>query len=122
MTLSLAAKAIILYLCIGIVLTAGGVTNDLSSTLTDGSGSVSSGVASTLPNVNEETGAASGLLSFIDSLRAVRNFIVFFGTVSLALPGVLLDLALPEIIRLIVGVPLTIIMIIGIVQFGRSGQ
>lgn len=122
MTISLGGKMIILYLTIGVILAAAGVDNTLSNTLTNGEGGINDNLADTLPNVNEETGAASGILAFIDSLKAVRQFLIFFGTVSIALPALLLDLALPEIIRLLVGIPLTTMAIIGLVQFGRNGQ
>jgi hypothetical protein len=115
-------KIVLVYVCIGLVLQAGGVANQLSADFVGDNASVSSSVSGTLPNVNEETGSGSGVLSFIDSLRAVRDFVSFIGGALIALPAVLLDLQVPYIVRLVIGVPLTIAGIIAVAQFARSGN
>lgn len=120
--ITLAGKMILLYLCIGLVLATAGVPNAFTDALTDGEGGLSGNVTNTLPDVNEQTGSVSGVLSFIDALRALRNFILFFGTVLVALPAVLFDLAIPEIVRIIIAVPLSILGVIALAQFGRSGN
>lgn len=115
-------KVVLVYVCIGLVLQAGGVANQLSSDFVGTNATISSGVTNTLPNVNEETGGGSGVLSFIDALRAVRDFVSFIGGALIALPAVLLDLQVPYIVRLVIGVPLTIAGIIAVAQFARSGN
>lgn len=122
MSLSLGGKLMIIYVCIGVVLAAGGTVNHSSNTFTDGSSGLSTAVKDSLPNVNAQTGSANSLLSFIDVLKAVRSFLIFAGTAAIALPALLLDLSIPEVVRLVIGVPVSIAFIIGIVQFARSGN
>lgn len=115
-------KVVMLYVCIGLVLQAAGIGNQLSSDFVGADADISTAAAGTLPNVDEETGSVSGLLSFIDALRAVRDFVAFIGGALVALPAVLLDLQVPYLVRLILGVPLTLAGIVAIAQFARSGN
>jgi hypothetical protein len=115
-------KVVLVYVCIGLMLQAGGVANQLSTDFAGSDATVSSSASGSLPNVNEETGSGSGVLSFIDALRAVRDFVSFIGGSLIALPAVLLDLQIPYIVRLLLGVPMTIAAIVAIVQFARSGN
>jgi len=115
-------KIVLVYVCIGILLQAGGIANQLSNEFVGVNQTVSAAATSTLPNVNEESDSGSGVLSFIDALRAVRDFVSFIGGSLIALPAVLLDLQVPSIVRLIIGVPLTIAGIIAVAQFARSGN
>lgn len=115
-------KVVMIYVCIGLVLQAAGINNELSADFIGSDADISTAAASTLPNVDEETGSATGILSFIDSLRAVRDFVAFIGGTLVALPAVLLDLQIPYLIRLILGIPLTLAGIVAIAQFARSGN
>lgn len=129
MAVSLMAKGLTAYLVIGVILTlmggssASGLDNELAGYfINQSTGQLSSDLTDSLPNVNEETGSDSGILAFIDSVRAVRSFIIFISTVGLAIPMVLLDLNIPPLINVLVGIPLTFLLLLGIAYFVRSGS
>lgn len=128
MAAPLMSKIMLTYLTISIILSlmgganADGVSNNLVDRVVNTSnGVLDSGLQDALPNVNEETGSDSGILAFIDSLKAVRNFLIWASTVSLAIPMVLLDIQMPLMIQLLFGIPTTVLLIFGIVYFARSG-
>ena len=75
-------------------------------------------LAATGPNVNDQSTFSSGV-NFIDALRAIRAFINLLIDVVLAIPT--LFYFLPSAVQLLVGVPLGIAGLIGLVYFARSG-
>ena len=123
------AKGIAAYLIIGVLLSimggpqATGVNNVVMQKFIDNTtGTLSTNFTSNLPNVNEESGTDSGLLAFIDSVKAVRNFIIFVSSVGLAIPMVLLDMNIPPLFQLLIGLPTTILLLLALAYFVRSGS
>lgn len=134
-------KVIMLYFAINLLLYAGGIrtfgesgginmfttaTNN-TSTFYDNTqqyGVYGTGISTPFSgngtvNVNEQTTNGT-TLSFIDVLRAVRDFINFLGVLF---GGIfILFLYFPPAVQLFVGVPLGLLAIIAAVYFTRSGQ
>lgn len=69
--------------------------------------------------VSSSQGVGTGIINFIDSLNAVKNFIVFL--VNILLTPIGLFGQMPETIGLVIGVPLTVISVLGLLYFIRSG-
>lgn len=125
-------NAIIIYLCIGLFLHLGGVgTSDgvpellsdfvnITENGTYSSVVMSGQLANVQPNVNEESGAGTGILQFIDALKSVRVWVEFAWGVIFAVPT--LFLTMPFIVQLLIGIPLSIYGIMSLLYFVRSGQ
>ncbi len=120
---------ITIYLAIGLLLavvggaTGTGINNDVASSfINTSSGEFSEEVINNKPNLDQESGAISGVLNFIDALRSVRAFLKFLGTVVFALPMVFFDAQIPELIIILVGSPMAIIAIISLIYLIRSGN
>lgn len=130
---SLLVKSVILYLSISILLYAGGIrftegsgfnsfisASNPNATIADQNNQFNIGdVSGVVPNVNEQSTFSTGI-NFIDAIRAVRAFIELIVNVMFAIPT--LFFTLPSSIQLFFGVPLSVIALLGIVYFTRSGQ
>jgi hypothetical protein len=79
----------------------------------------STSLQKTLPTTFSKSGSA--LLDFIDSLGAIGNFIVFIVNIVFTPFGLLSSSGLPSGVGLLVGLPLVLILILGIAYFIRSG-
>lgn len=131
-------KALVIYFSINLVLYAGGIrvesltegrsliddfvsSSNSSADITDSSIQYGLGdIGSQTPNVNQQTGGFSSVLSFIDVVRAIAGFVNFL---IVFLIGIFILFALfPSGIQLFVGVPLAFMFIIGLIYFVRSGQ
>ena len=132
---SLLVKIIVFYFSINALLFAGGIRfgdTDVFSDLVNANQTLDitdpgaqytlgTNLSGQTPDVNEQTSPGSIGLSFIDVLRASRGFIQFMGIMMVGLPYVFVTL-FPPIIQLFVGVPLTLLALVGLIYFGRSGQ
>jgi hypothetical protein len=133
---SLLVKMLIIYFSINVLLFAGGIrfgntsvfgdliaVNNYSADITDSNNQyqLSSNLSGLSPNVNDQTSPGVLGLSFIDVLRAVRDFINFIGFMLVGLPYVFVTL-FPPVIQLFVGAPLAFLALIGLIYFARSGQ
>lgn len=136
-TSSVLVKVLIIYLGISVLLYAGGVrftdaitgntfpvlvnsSND-SASITDPNVQYDLGTVKTAtPNVNEQTGIVSTGITFIDVLRAARDFVLLMINIILAIPA--LFFYLPPIVQLFVGVPLGFLGTIGLIYFVRTGS
>ena len=131
-TNSALVKILLIYFGINLLLYAGGVrftdtgvfgdlvnasNTNASITDTDTQYSVG-GIAGNSPNVNVDNGSAS--VAFIDVLGAVRGFINFI--IGMLAGVFVVFLVTPPAVQLFVGVPMALVMLIGIVYFARSGQ
>ena len=67
-----------------------------------------------------QSGAGTGVLAFVDALKTVKDVAVFFINIVFTPFG--LFLALPQQMALIIGLPLTIISLLGLIYFIRSGN
>ena len=134
---SVFVKVFVIYLAISILLYAAGVrftdaiageafhvlvspSND-SLSITDPNAQYDLGtIKTTAPNVDEQTGIESTGITFIDVLRAVRDFVRLVVNVLFAIPG--LFFYLPGVVQLFVGVPLGALAFIGLIYFVRTGS
>jgi hypothetical protein len=126
---SLLVKTTIIYLCVSIMLYAGGVRfTDSNSSFnsfitaqeTNGQNQYNIGnITGVMPNVNEQSTFSTGV-NFIDAIRAVRAFIELIVNVVFAIPT--LFFSFPSPIQLFFGVPLAVIAFLGLIYFTRSGQ
>lgn len=131
-------KTLVLYFAINLVLYAGGLrVSDLTTgrglfddliTSSNSSEDITSSnvqygigeIGGETPNVNQQTGGFSSVLSFIDVVRAIASFVNFL---IVLMGGIfILFLLFPPAIQLFVGVPMAFMFIIGLVWFVRSGQ
>jgi len=62
------------------------------------------------------------LSQFFDALGVVKDFITFVANVAVAPLAVVVDTQMPNIVRVIVGVPLVFFNVFGVVSFIRSGS
>lgn len=129
------AGLIITMLCINILLLVSGVTvidNQSSNSFMnsfididtyDNNGTVvlTDGFKDTAPSNYEGSSDTGGVLAFgIDAIKAVKNFLIF--VVNIVFTPLGLFLALPSIFGLIIGLPLVVMMVFGLVAFVRSGK
>lgn len=133
------AGVVMLLLCLNILLYVGGVrviedgssvamettimdgfaninTNDLRET---GGINVSDDMKDSTPTEFQESGIGTAL-SFVDALKAVKNFIKFIVNIVFAPIG--LFAGLPSYFTLMLGVPLIVAAFFGIIYFIRSGN
>jgi len=124
----LLSKIIIIYLMIGIFLSVAGgsdglgVNNFISDSSINNQGGLNNDLANNLTVDLEESTGVSQAFSFFDVIGAIVNSITFLGGIVFALPSVLIDFQLPTIILQLVGFPLTMIGILSMIYFVRSGQ
>lgn len=126
---SLMVTTLTSYFVIGMLLmvmggpNADGLDTQLSNQFVNSTtGQFTDNIEGLVPDVNEETGQASGILAFIDSLKAVRGFLNFVSGIALAIPMVFLDLNIPYDVQVLFGMPMTLLLFLGIMYFARSGN
>ena len=66
--------------------------------------------------------SGTGILEFIDSIGAVTSFITFLLNLIFTPLGLFTGAGLPPIVGLLIGVPLIVILSIGMAYFIRSGS
>lgn len=81
---------------------------------------VQGGYKDTLPTTLEESG--SSLLDFIDSLSAIKTFVIFLINIIFTPVGLLISAGLPQTITLLIGMPIMFAGIVGMAYFIRSGS
>jgi len=132
---SVFVKMIIVYFCINLFLFAGGfrldnqqvftdlVTSNSSEpiTSTNNQYTLSSNLTGNKPNVDVQTSPGSIGISFIDVLRSTSGFINFIGVMLVGLPLLFITF-FPPVIQLFIGTILTLMALIGLIMFVRSGQ
>ena len=131
-TNSILVKVIIIYFGINMLLYAGGVrlsdvsvfnglvsSNSQGINITNPTAEFGGGtITSEGPNVDQDSGSSA--LTFIDVLASVRNFINFVGVMF---GGIfIVFLLFPPALQFFVGAPLSLLAIIGLIYFARSGQ
>ncbi len=121
-------KIMIIMLCINSLLYISGVrvidtTNDFMSNFidTDTNQSVSGDLEEVTNSLKDYTGSAGGIANFIDAINAVRSFINFVVNIVLAPFGLFIGGGIPQSIAIIIGLPLILIMLMGVAYFMRSG-
>lgn len=91
-----------------------------TSSLEAGRVSVATGYREVLPDTLEESG--SDFLDFIDSLSAIKKFIFFMVNIIFTPLGLFISAGMPQIIVLMVGMPLMFSAVLGMAYFIRSGS
>ena len=121
-------KIMIIMLCINSLLYVSGVrvidtTNDFMSKYIDTSTNQSVGgdLKDVTDSLKDYTGSASGIPNFIDAINAVRSFINFVINIVLTPFGLFIGGGLPQNVAIIIGLPLILIMLLGVAYFMRSG-
>jgi hypothetical protein len=128
-------RSVMIYICICILLYMGGVrvigndgvpsnpsVDNAINNLVNINGSnigVSSNIQGSVDKNLQKT--SSGLFNFVDSLQSVGNFIAFLFNIIFAPVGLLTSTGMPWQISLMVGVPLMVMLWLGIAYFIRSG-
>ena len=123
-------KVMIIFLCINILLFLGGVrvidTNeDFMNTFLGSNGQNNSISGSEFYNTTEglkttsSQGIGTTITNFVDALNAVKAFIVLL--VNLLLTPIGLFATMPQTVGLVIGIPMTVIGILGLIYFIRSG-
>lgn len=127
-------KALILILCINILLYIGGVRVVASSTAGDFMGRFIdtstnqslapgfTGLNESLTDFSQSGGIVSDTFSFIDAIRVIIDFFIFLVNIVFTPFGLFISGGLPPIVGLIVGLPLTVIMLVGLAYFIRGGN
>lgn len=75
----------------------------------------------TVPDGFSESGVGD-TLSFIDALNAVQDFAILVGNIVLSPIGIFTGSGIPPMISLLIGLPLLLAGIFGIISFIRSGN
>lgn len=126
-------KILVIYFCINALLFTGGVRviggdsldilNDFINVNQTGSGQVvvSSNLVGTLPESLEESGTVSQTLQFVDSIGAIKKFVGFIVNIVFTPLGLFAGAGVPNNIVLIAGVPLMMLLWVGVAYFIRSG-
>jgi hypothetical protein len=73
------------------------------------------------PETFDQEGGGSDVLSFIDSVGAVSDFIFFILNIIFTPLGLFFSLGLPPIVGLIFAVPLLVAGVLSVMTFVRSG-
>lgn len=126
-------KAILIIICINILLYVGGVRVVNTDTSTQFMGnfidtSTNQSLSSNFTDIGEgmtdfsQSGVLSEGLSFIDALRMVISFLSFIVNIIFTPFGLFIAGGLPPIVGLIVGLPLTVILVLGVAYFIRGGN
>lgn len=76
----------------------------------------------TIPTSFQNTGSGSGTLDFIDSLGAIKDFVIFITNIIFTPLGLFADEGLPEEVGIMIGIPLLVFGILGLAYFIRSGN
>ena len=128
-------KGIIILLCINLFLFFGAgirLVDDggngfmdrfIDTDVYDSSGQVvltEDGIKSTVNDDFQKSGTE--LLSFIDTLGAIKSFITFLVNIIFTPIGLFTAAAIPASVGLIVGVPFITLLIMGVAYFIRSGN
>jgi len=135
--MSTTRNILLLVLCINLMLLLGGfelvkvgdknmvetfVTLDENNTPT----SLSSSINDTLPTV--EKGFISGAITtlvnvFVDGLAMISDFFTFLINITLAPLAIFTSIPnMPQVVKLLLGVPLLVMYILGLVWFARGGS
>jgi len=122
-------KMVVLLLCINIFLYVGGVrvidTNQdfMSRFVSPTSNNSIEGSqffnTSEQLRISSNEGIGEDIKNFIDSLNAIKQFIIFL--VNILITPIGLFGTMPEMFGLIIGLPITVIGIIGLIYLIRSG-
>jgi len=129
-------KALLVLLCINVVLYTGGVRvvgSDGESFLSDfvdindTQVVVSNQLGDALPTQLEGgggflAGVVAGIERFIDSIGAVKKVIFFIVNIVFTPLGLFMAAGMPQIITLMIGVPLMVVLFLGVAYFIRSGS
>lgn len=122
-----------IYVSISIFLFVGGVRvvqTDTSSFLgnfidmnsyDNGTIAASSNFENTVPTSYSKSGSGS-LLSFIDAVGAVKNFLIFMVNILFAPIGVFIGSGIPQIVAIFIAVPLLVGGVLAFIYFIRSGN
>ena len=121
-------KIMIIMLCINSLLYVSGVrvvdtADDYMSHYIDTSTnqSISGDLEEVTESLKDYTGSAGGIVNFIDAINAVRSFINFVVNIVLTPFGLFIGGGLPQNVAIIIGLPLILIMLLGVAYFMRSG-
>lgn len=123
-------KILVFYLCMNIILYIGGVNviNDneeimgffIDTEATDTNIVISDELDGLIPIAPEQKG--TGFLEFVDSLGGVKNIITFMVNIMFTPLGLFTGAGLPTEIVLSFGVPLMVVLFMGVAYFFRSGS
>lgn len=73
-----------------------------------------------LPASLEETGA--NVLNFIDSVGAIKDFIFFVINIVFTPLGLFIGAGMPQAITMMIGIPIMMVLFLGVAYFIRSGN
>ena len=129
--MTMLVRVLMIVLCMNLVLYAGGVQvienenflNRFVDLDDDGEvRDVSDGLRDTAPDEFDTTGDATGILSFVDALGIVRDFIFFMINIIFAPIGLFIGTGMPNVVVMLVGIPLMVSGFVGIMYFVRAGN
>ena len=125
---------IMFYLCISMFLYVGGVrvvendSKDFLGNFIDvnkysegGTLEASKEFSDSVPKSFDESRSGS-LLSFIDVIGAIKNFLIFVVNIIFSPLGLFIGSGIPQIVALFIGVPLFVSGILAFIYFIRSGN